>query len=285
MRFDSQTWNYGSADFRPDTDRSEWEWHECHNHFHSMEEFVHYDILNETTGKKIAEGHKASFCLEDSLCVRGRYEIHRGCVHYTQGISAGCADLYGIHLDCQWIDVTGIVPGNYTLRLNSNPSNRVLECDYCNNIAMCSITLRLHPYGSLGIYVNHCHVTSKALSVTALSVEISNTCRPKGGGAVSGRKRRRRRVRVTLICARAVYTKFSYKRTCARADDVSKPRAKQTDYTTRYDRSTTSYTSGLLGFLQCRHYSRARYSGWRYSSDAQQPEYSKLRSRGGLPQR
>jgi hypothetical protein len=63
--------NWGTADFRPNQRRDQWQFHTCHNHFHSFEAFIHYDLLNYTSGEKVAEGHKASFCLEDSTCRGG----------------------------------------------------------------------------------------------------------------------------------------------------------------------------------------------------------------------
>lgn len=63
--------NYGRADFVPNLERHQWVYHTCHRHYHSFETFVNYDLLDVKTGEKVAEGHKASFCLEDSDCDAG----------------------------------------------------------------------------------------------------------------------------------------------------------------------------------------------------------------------
>ena len=140
LRFDSLTMNYGVREFSPFLDRSQWIWHQCHNHYHSFEVFVAYDLLNLQSREKVAEGHKASFCLEDSICDAGGY-AQRRCGSGVQGISVNCGDLYGRHLDCQWIDITDVKDGFYIVRVHVNPDRLVIESDYRNNIIECSIRL------------------------------------------------------------------------------------------------------------------------------------------------
>ena len=138
LRFDSLTMNYGTSVFLPSLSPAEWQWHDCHQHYHSFEAFISYDVLNKK-GEKVAEGHKASFCLEDSTCRGlGAYITYR-CSSGTQGISKNCGDLYGSHLDCQWIDVTDLSPGEYIVRQIVNEEVGVGESDYRNNIIQCEV--------------------------------------------------------------------------------------------------------------------------------------------------
>ncbi|KAG7456759.1 hypothetical protein MATL_G00239270 [Megalops atlanticus] len=153
LRFPQRVKNQGTADFLPVKPRHLWEWHSCHQHYHSMDAFSNYDLLDVSTGQKVAEGHKASFCLEDTGCdpgVQRRY----ACTAHTQGLSPGCYDTYHANIDCQWIDITDVPPGNYILKVTVNPNFLVQETDFSNNVVRCDIT-----YTGSHVQTRNCRIT------------------------------------------------------------------------------------------------------------------------------
>ncbi|XP_076103067.1 uncharacterized protein LOC143072142 isoform X1 [Mytilus galloprovincialis] len=138
LRFSSVVKNKGTAEFKPTSTRADWEWHACHMHYHSMEIFAHYDIT-DLNGNRVAEGLKASFCLEDSACDRGVHPKFSCQGYGEQGISVGCSDNYMADIDCQWIDITDLKPGNFKFKLEVNPSMFVPEISFENNGMSCDL--------------------------------------------------------------------------------------------------------------------------------------------------
>ncbi|XP_047448913.1 protein-lysine 6-oxidase-like [Mugil cephalus] len=154
LRFPQRVKNQGTADFLPSKPRYAWEWHSCHNHFHSMDEFSLYELLDAQTQRQVAEGHKASFCLEDTSCDPGYYRRF-ACTSHTQGLSPGCYDTYNADIDCQWIDITDVSPGKYILKVTVNPRQQVPESNFNNNIVRCDVQ-----YTGTSAHVSGCSMSS-----------------------------------------------------------------------------------------------------------------------------
>lgn len=113
----------------------------CHGHYH-FGGFASYELL-DSTGRTIVEGRKQAYCMEDTVRVAQGPDI--GCSKvfdcYNQGIQAGWSDLYGNTLDCQWLDITDVPPGDYQLRVSLNPGNALQEVTFSNNAATVPVTI------------------------------------------------------------------------------------------------------------------------------------------------
>ncbi|XKL66522.1 hypothetical protein PGB90_009942 [Kerria lacca] len=138
LRFTTKITNIGNADFLPFVPKHLWEFHQCHMHYHSMEIFATFDVLDQG-GSKVAEGHKASFCLEDNQCIDDTRPFF-ACSNYgNQGISVNCSDIYQHNIDCQWIDISELNPGLYIFKVSINPEFKIAEMTFTNNVALCSM--------------------------------------------------------------------------------------------------------------------------------------------------
>jgi hypothetical protein len=104
-----------------------------HNHAH-YNNYARYDLL-DAAGQVVVIGHKQGYCLRDTTCGDPVYTCT------NQGISAGCSDLYGSNLGCQYLDITGIPGGTYTLRVTIDPFDRIPELSEGNNVAQQSVTI------------------------------------------------------------------------------------------------------------------------------------------------
>jgi hypothetical protein len=136
LRFKTVTVNRGAADLSvgrpPDPGMSDlvFEWSECHKHHH-FKGYTRYELVNE--GGVVLTGRKQSFCLSDNKQIDPGVPFpHYQC--NEQGVSRGWADVYDIDVACQWIDVTNVAPGAYTLRIIVNPENNIHESDTTNNV-------------------------------------------------------------------------------------------------------------------------------------------------------
>ena len=136
VRFDTVSANRGTADVfvgvppPPGESNDVFQWSPCHMHHH-VKNYASYE-LRDASGDVVLTARKQSFCLEDGEQIQpGVPATGYSCAR--QGITHGWADVYSRYLPCQWIDVSGMPSGTYTLHIVVNPMRTIPESNYNNN--------------------------------------------------------------------------------------------------------------------------------------------------------
>lgn len=130
------------------------EWHATHAHWHNAANnryTVHpYDPATGTTGEPIGEGKKGGICFADVGLVDVGLPLQRppaetgwSCIQPTaspdaawrMGITPGWYDLYPYVLSDQYVDITDLADGNYSLCSVTNGEGTLLEADTDDNMA------------------------------------------------------------------------------------------------------------------------------------------------------
>lgn len=143
VRFTTAIFNIGNADYvvgYPDTNSGGFSNDNCHAHWHQLG-YAEY-ILYSGAGQPEPIGFKNGFCVLDIGCDSKNTKYT--CAY--MGITAGCYDEYDADIACQWIDLTDVEDGDYTMVARINwgkfPDARGLhELDYENNWAQVCINL------------------------------------------------------------------------------------------------------------------------------------------------
>lgn len=127
-----------------------------HSHWH-YQGFMVYELRTVRDDRLVGPDVKTGFCLGDRQRISGRnirgaapdprFEVDCGrdkprLLRVREGISVGWYDNYEAFLEGQYIDVTRVAAGRYTLVHRSNPRRLIREKAYANNASSALIALR-----------------------------------------------------------------------------------------------------------------------------------------------
>jgi hypothetical protein len=189
IRFTTHIKNIGDVDYfigNPTANPSQFSFINCHNHAH-YEGYAEY-VLFRNNGNPIPIGFKNGFCVMDLECSDGGTAKY-GCSN--MGITAHCGDIYSSGLECQWIDITDVDPGDYifAIRINWDQAVDALgrpEMDYTNNWAQVCITITEDIAGNKDFTVNpNCsnYTDCEGTAFGNVTIDCEGNC---GGSRLSG---------------------------------------------------------------------------------------------------
>ena len=176
LRFTTHIKNIGTEDYfigTPGEQLDQFEWDDCHNHWH-YEGYAEYVLYDDQGFEMPQIGFKNGFCVLDLECSDG------GQAKYTcgnMGITAGCGDIYSSGLSCQWVDVTDVPAGDYTLVVRTNwdqspDANGSYELSYDNNWSAICISFDRDANGDI---INFTKTLDCPIAFDCLGVPFGNS--------------------------------------------------------------------------------------------------------------
>lgn len=146
----------GSTRTVPDIGRLQYTYSETHDHWHYLR-FDRYELRAARNYKLVAPDHKTGFCLGDrfnthpdttipneapqpvlnSNCGKTQTQL----LSLVEGISVGWGDDYVANLEGQFVDLTGVVAGEYYLVHRANADRKLRESNYSNDAASLLVDL------------------------------------------------------------------------------------------------------------------------------------------------
>ncbi len=189
LAFDTWIKNIGDMDYyigNPTENPDQFSFGNCHGHAH-YEGYAEY-VLYTMDGQPIPIGHKNGFCVMDLECSDGGTAQY-GCGN--MGITKQCGDIYSHYLDCQWIDITDVSPGEYILavKVNWDQSPDALgyyESTYDNNWAQVCVEITENSFGEQGFQIiSGCdpYVDCNGVAYGNATLDCEGNC---GGSAIRG---------------------------------------------------------------------------------------------------
>ncbi len=149
LAFSVQIWNLGELPWIVGTQTSNptaFVYDACHGHWHYIGFAGTY--LFDENGQMVEFARKTQYAVFDMVCLPWADPQYWG----GMALSPGCSDIYGAGTSCQWVDITDVDTGSYTLvsgvnwdQVHDNAGN--YEKTYDNNWAQVCIKVVYDVFG------------------------------------------------------------------------------------------------------------------------------------------
>ena len=170
------------------------EFHPTHNHFH-LEGYALYTLQPVAApGASQRQSEKTSFCLMDTTAINTSLPGAPQAAYYStcnanlQGISVGWADRYGPTLPGQSFELTNSPSGDYDLRIDIDPEQRLLESNESDNSSCVRLRINVanRTVQNLGNCSAPASVSVSAITPNTLRQGSTATVTISGSGFAAG---------------------------------------------------------------------------------------------------